>query len=54
MREGNLSRSEADNIDEIEIFKGAENPLTTTQSMAFDCQCNYNFLFFPFDTQVIE
>ena len=54
LREGNLSRSEADVVDEIEIFKGGENPIVTTQSIALDCQCNYNFMFFPFDTQVIE
>ena len=54
LRQGNLSRSEPDIVDEIEIFKGGENPLITTQSIALDCQCNYDFMFFPFDTQVIE
>ena len=52
LREGSGIPSEMDIVDEIEIFKGGENPIVTTQSIKFDCQCDYNFLFFPFDTQV--
>ena len=53
-REGSGFPSGMDVVDEIEIFKGGENPIVTTQSTTFKCQCNYNFLFFPFDTQVGE
>ena len=53
-RLGNGIPSETDVVDEIEMFKGGENPIVTTQSFNFECQCNYNLLFFPFDTQVRE
>ena len=51
-RKGNFSRSGLDVVDEIEIFKGGENPLTMIQSYTKGFKCKYYLLVFPFDTQV--
>ena len=39
-------------VDESEIFKGAENGLTMRQTYTHRFQCNYLLSRYPFDTQV--
>ncbi len=51
-REGSFTRSQLDEVDEIEIFRGAENTLTMTQSYTWEFQCHYKLGSYPFDTQV--
>ena len=51
-REGNLTRSGIDEVDEIEKFKGAENTLTMNQTYTQAFQCQYKLNRYPFDTQV--
>ena len=46
-REGNFTRGGPDVVDEIEIFSGYEN------SIVMRFQCAYEFVYYPFDTQVI-
>ena len=53
-REGEFSRSTADEVDEIEIFKGSENKLTMFQTYTKEFQCHYKLYRYPFDTQVIS
>ena len=52
-REGNITRSTQFVLDEIDIFKGAENSLVMTQSYTHEFQCVYQLTKYPFDTQVI-
>ena len=51
-REGNFTRSGVDELDEAEIFEGAENRLTMYQTYTREFQCNYKLQRYPFDTQV--
>ena len=51
-RNGSFSRSELDVVEEIEIFKGSENPIIMIQSYTKGFKCTYNLRAFPFDTQV--
>ena len=51
-REGNFTRSGVDELDEAEIFEGAENRLTMYQTYTREFQCNYELQHYPFDTQV--
>ena len=51
-RQGNFSRSGLDMVDEIDIFKGAENDLIMSQTYTREFQCSYDFSMYPFDTQV--
>ena len=51
-RRGNFIRSGLEVVDEIEIFKGAENPIVMIQSYTKEFMCKFNFQVFPFDTQV--
>ena len=55
-REGNFSRSTSEmwskEVDEAEIFKGAENRLTMNQTYTWEFQCQYILQRYPFDTQV--
>ena len=54
VKEGNFTRrSELDEVDEAEIFEGAENTLTMTQTYTWEFQCQYKLQKYPFDTQVI-
>ena len=53
-REGNFTRSELDEVDEGEIFYGAENRLTMNQTYTWEFQCMYELQRYPFDTQVQE
>ena len=51
-REGNFTRSEIEEVDEAEIFEGAENRLTMNQTYTWEFQCKYELQRYPFDTQV--
>ena len=51
-REANFTRAKLDEVDESEIFKGAENRLTMRQTYTHRFQCNYLLSRYPFDTQV--
>ena len=51
-RRGNFSIGGLDNINEIEIFNGAENSLIMSQTYTHEFQWEYDFSMYPFDTQV--
>ena len=51
-REGNFTRSDDKEVDEAEIFEGAENRLTMNQTYTWEFQCKYQLQRYPFDTQV--
>ena len=51
-KEGNFTRSGIEEVDEAEIFKGAENRLTMYQTYTLEFQCKYELQRYPFDTQV--
>ena len=51
-REANFTRADLDELDETEIFQGAENGLTMRQTYTHRFQCNYLLSRYPFDTQV--
>ena len=51
-REGNFTMSSVLDVDEAEIFKGAENRLTMYQTYTWEFQCKYELQRYPFDTQV--
>ena len=51
-RQGTPTSSEINIVDESEIFDGSENNLTMSQTYTRDFQCNYDFVMYPFDTQV--
>ena len=51
-RESNFRRSGLEYPDEIEIFEGAENKLTMSQTYSKRFHCTYQLHYFPFDTQV--
>ena len=53
-REGNFTRAYIDEVDEAEIFKGAENRLTMNQTYTWEFQCKYKLQRYPFDTQVLQ
>ena len=53
IRMGNFTRSSPDVVDEIEIFKGSENPIVMIQSFTKTFECRYELMVFPFDTQVL-
>ena len=52
VKEGIFKMSGLDEIDEAEIFEGAENTLTMTQTYTWEFQCQYMLQQYPFDTQV--
>ena len=45
-------RSGIEEVDEAEIFEGAENRLTMYQTYTWEFQCKYELQRYPFDTQV--
>ena len=53
-REGNFTRSSIEEVDEAEIFEGAENRLTMNQTYTWEFQCKYDLQHYPFDTQAIN
>ena len=48
----NFYRSGLDQVDEAEIFEGAEHKLTMEQMYTWEFQCKYQLQRYPFDTQV--
>ena len=52
-REGNFTRSNIEEVDEMEIFKGKDNTLLMYQTYTKNFQCLYKLQKYPFDTQVI-
>ena len=52
-REGNFERNGLHEVDEAEIFKGADNRLTMNQTYTKEFQCEYQLQRYPFDTQAI-
>ena len=52
IKEGNFTRSGLKEVDEAEIFEGAENTLTMAQTYTWEFQCQYMLQHYPFDTQV--
>ena len=52
VREGKFTRSGLDEVDEAEIFEGAENTLVMTQTYTREFQCKYKLQQYPFDIQV--
>ena len=53
-REGDFTRSGFEEVDEVEIFEGAENRLTMNQTYTLEFQCKYELQRYPFDTQVTD
>ena len=53
-REGNFTRTGVEEVDEAEVFEGAENRLTMKQTYTWEFQCKYQLQRYPFDTQVIS
>ena len=51
-REANFTAANEDEVDETNIFAGAENGLTMRQTYTHRFQCNYILSRYPFDTQV--
>ena len=51
-REGKGERSADEEVDEAELFKGAENNLTMKQTYTWEFQCKYELGNYPFDMQV--
>ena len=50
-REGNLSRGGMGVVDEVEVFRGNQNPLVMSQVYTKRFHCQYDFHLYPFDTQ---
>ena len=51
-REGNFTMGSLEIVDETYIFQGDQNSLVMTQTYTHEFQCQYNFVWYPFDTQV--
>ena len=51
-REGSFTGSSIGEVDEAEIFEGAENTLTMNQTYTWEFQCKYKLQRYPFDAQV--
>ena len=51
VKKGKFTRSGLNEADEAEIFEGAENTLTMTQTYTWEFQCQYMLQHYPFDTQ---
>ena len=52
-RKGNFTLSGFDIVDETQVFKGSENNLIMSQTYTREFQCSYDFVRYPFDTQVM-
>ena len=50
-RDGSLTRTKVDVLDEIEIFEGKANRLSMFQTYTKSFQCQYHLQRYPFDTQ---
>ena len=52
-RRGNFTRSGLETVDETYVYRGDESNLIMSQTYTHEFQCQYNFVWYPFDTQVI-
>ena len=48
------SRSDEEEVDEIEIFEGGRNLIEMQQVYTIQFQCQYDLQYYPFDTQVTK
>ena len=53
-REGEFTRSGAEVVEEINIFRGAANKITFQQVYTKTFKCKYLLHLYPFDTQVCD
>ena len=53
-KEGGFKRSGVEEVDEAEVFEGAENDLTMVQAYTHEFQWQYQLNSYPFDTQVTK
>ena len=53
-REGNRSKVSDKVVDEVATYKGKENPIVMEYQTTLSFKCSFNFILFPFDTQVIK
>ena len=51
-REGNFTGTGLETVDEAYIFQGNESSLIMSQTYTHEFQCQYSFVWYPFDTQV--
>ena len=51
-KEGNTTWSSNGVAEDIATFRGNENPIVMTYTTSLNFDCDFNFMFFPFDTQV--
>ena len=51
-REGAFTRSGPDMLEETEIFEGLQNSLLMSQTYTREFQCAFEFVKYPFDTQI--
>ena len=51
-REGNFTKSGLEIVDETYIYQGNHNSLIMSQTYTHEFQCQYDFMWYPFDTQV--
>ena len=47
-REGDFMRSAIEDVEEVEIFEGAENRLNMDQTYTWEFQCTYLLQRYPF------
>ena len=52
-RGGNFTRSGLETVDETYVYRGDENDLIMSQTYTHEFQCQYIFVWYPFDTQVM-
>ena len=52
-REGNRSKVSNKVVDEVATYKGKENPIVMEYLTTLSFKCTFNFILFPFDTQVM-
>ena len=50
---GNFTRSGLETVDETYVYRGDENDLIMSQTYTHEFQCQYIFVWYPFDTQVM-
>ena len=51
-RDGSSTKSGLETVDETDIYQGNENSLVMRQTYTHEFQCQYDFIWYPFDTQV--
>ena len=53
-REGQFFNSDISVLENIEIFSGAENPITMSRMYNMEFMCEYQLHMYPFDTQTCQ